>query len=164
MHRPNSKGEPTDVEPIPSLLLLNQLQGARCPVEQMIDIQCRTVKTQNDVKDLKDLGLDVECSLERGLICTAVGGKGRKMCPDFETRVFCQCGEETTKKIEEVCDPNAPNREHPNDCHLFLHCVPGILGPELVEKSCGSDMMFNPSTQVGLTYFLHFPSIVFHKT
>lgn len=56
----------------------------------MIDIECRTVKTRFTPKQT---GLDVECSLENGLICKS-GTKG-KTCQDFEIRVLCQCGRNT---------------------------------------------------------------------
>lgn len=51
-------------------------------------IECRTVK---DGVSAKDTGLDVECSLEHGLICRS-DVKGKKVCPDFEIRVLCDCG------------------------------------------------------------------------
>lgn len=41
-----------------------------------------------------------------------------------------------------------PNKEHPTDCHLFYECAPTDNGFELVEKSCGRDMMYNPRTMV----------------
>jgi von Willebrand factor len=53
----------------------------------MVDIECRTVKTHIPAKDT---GLDVECSLERGLVCKS-SMKG-KACQDFEIRVRCECG------------------------------------------------------------------------
>lgn len=46
------------------------------------------------------------------------------------------------------CDVARPNQPHPKDCHAFYQCVPGLEGPELVEKSCGPDMLYNPDTQV----------------
>lgn len=53
----------------------------------MVSIQCRTVK---DHVPAKDTGLDVECSLEKGLICKSKNGN--KECEDFEVRVLCGCG------------------------------------------------------------------------
>lgn len=53
----------------------------------MVDIECRTAGTHISAKDT---GLDVECSLERGLYCKA--SSNHKLCPDFEIRVLCQCG------------------------------------------------------------------------
>lgn len=53
----------------------------------MIDIECRTVKGRIPSKAT---GLDVECSLEKGLICKSKNG--RKQCEDFEIRVKCECG------------------------------------------------------------------------
>lgn len=52
----------------------------------MTDIECRTVQTHIPAKET---GFDVECSLERGLVCVPTNGED---CPDFEIRVFCQCG------------------------------------------------------------------------
>lgn len=53
----------------------------------MVDIQCRTVGNHVTAKET---GLDVECSLEKGLVCKASNNKN--LCPDFEIRVLCQCG------------------------------------------------------------------------
>lgn len=108
----------------------------------MIDIECRTVDTH---KDPKSTGLDVECSLEKGLVCN---GENGKLCPDFEIRVLCQCETPTTEEPFAPCDPKVPNKAHESDCHAFYHCSPGVFGPELVEKTCGKDMMYNPETQV----------------
>lgn len=58
------------------------LKGARCSLENMTDIRCRTVRTHIPSKDT---GQDVECSLEKGLIC--ING-----CSDYEIQVYCQCG------------------------------------------------------------------------
>lgn len=55
-----------------------------CKVEQMTSIECRTV---GDHKSPKETGVDVECSLERGLVCQ----EKKAVCPDFEIRVHCQC-------------------------------------------------------------------------
>jgi von Willebrand factor len=62
-------------------------KGAKCAKEKMVDIECRTVKTHIPAKGT---GLDVECSLERGLVCKS-SMKG-KACQDFEIRVRCECG------------------------------------------------------------------------
>lgn len=51
----------------------------------MVDIECRTVLGEIFSKDT---GLDVECSLEKGLVCRS----GNKSCVDFEIRVLCRCG------------------------------------------------------------------------
>lgn len=51
----------------------------------MVDIECRTA---NSHIAAKETGLDVECSLERGLVCKA----DARGCPDFEIRVLCECG------------------------------------------------------------------------
>lgn len=59
----------------------------RCSPHEMVNIECRTVK---DHISAKDTGLDVECSLEKGLICQS--NNGGKECEDFEIRVLCGCG------------------------------------------------------------------------
>lgn len=46
------------------------------------------------------------------------------------------------------CDIAHPNQAHPKDCHAFYHCVPGLEGPELIEKTCGPDMLYNPALQI----------------
>ena len=51
----------------------------------MTKIECRTV---GDHKTPKETGHNVECSLENGLICSEI----EKPCPDFEIRVYCECG------------------------------------------------------------------------
>lgn len=53
----------------------------------MIDIECRTVEGHVDAKST---GLDVECSLEKGLLCKSPDNTQK--CPDFEIRVLCECG------------------------------------------------------------------------
>lgn len=53
----------------------------------MKDIQCRTVESKVPAKAT---GMNVECSLETGLICRE--STATKGCPDFEIRVLCQCG------------------------------------------------------------------------
>ncbi|XP_025836285.1 hemocytin [Agrilus planipennis] len=148
----------TDIEPLPSQLLMNQMKGkARCSVNEMTDIECRTVKGH---KHPKETDLDVECSLEGGLVCKSK--EGEKPCEDFEIRVKCQCEETTsstatTPPVTTVatvitaspCDLTTPNQEHPTDCHLFYECVTNMLGQaELVEKSCGSGTLYNPKTYV----------------
>lgn len=58
----------------------------KCPTLKMVDIECRTVHTHIPAKQT---GLDAECSLDNGLFCQATEGE---TCPDFEIRVYCQCG------------------------------------------------------------------------
>lgn len=71
-----------DIEPLPTPLLLSTLlNSSMCSVEQMTDIECLTV----DGKHPKDLDFDVECSLERGLICKT--SNSRRPCPDFKIKV-----------------------------------------------------------------------------
>ncbi|KAF5285691.1 hypothetical protein FQR65_LT13076 [Abscondita terminalis] len=126
-----------DKEPLPGPLIMNTLIGAHCEIKQITDIECRTV---TDHISPKETGLNVECSIEKGLICTAENE--HEPCPDFEIRVKCGCG---------VCDPYDVvnvNFEHPTDCQLFYECMQGLEGPELVTKSCGPGTWYNPSTKV----------------
>lgn len=58
---------------------------ARCSQDMMVDIECRTVGSHRNYKDLYQ---NAECSLEKGLECT--GG-----CDNYEIRVLCQCGRYT---------------------------------------------------------------------
>ncbi|KAF7263559.1 hypothetical protein GWI33_001874, partial [Rhynchophorus ferrugineus] len=97
-----------DIEPLPTPLLLSTLENSsRCSIEQMADIECLTV----DGKHPKDLDFDVECSLERGLVCKTTNS--RRPCPDFKIKVLCSCELES-------CSVLTPNKEHPTDCHKFL--------------------------------------------
>lgn len=84
-----------DTEPLPNYLLLKHLiNSASCTYENMTKIECRIVKTHIDPKQT---GEDVECSLEKGLLCAGP-------CHDYEIRVFCKC----TSEIEEFT-PKQPN-------------------------------------------------------
>ncbi|XP_017781781.1 PREDICTED: hemocytin [Nicrophorus vespilloides] len=130
----------TDVEPLPDDIIMNNLKGpARCPQDKIANIECRTVRTH---KHYKETGVDVECSLEKGLICQS--RKGQRPCPDFEIRVLCKCEEEPVTTVV-PCDVRKPNEEHPDDCHKFRQCSP-ITG--LVEKTCGPNMLYNPDTMI----------------
>lgn len=65
--------------------------SAVCTKERMIDIKCRSVKSHLTPKES---GLDVECSLERGLYCKS---QPDLPCIDFEISVLCQCPSKTTE-------------------------------------------------------------------
>lgn len=52
----------------------------------MVDIKCRSV---DEHKTPKETGLNVECSLERGLYCEASADD--TPCIDFEISVLCRC-------------------------------------------------------------------------
>ncbi|XP_030749920.1 hemocytin [Sitophilus oryzae] len=120
-----------DVEPVPTPIILNQLKNSsKCTLEEMTDIECLTT----DGRHPKELELDVECSLENGLICRSSDKKNP--CPDFKIRVLCSCNSSSE------CDVNSPNKEHPTDCRKFLQCDHG----KFVEKTCGPDMFYNPES------------------
>ncbi|XP_031350529.1 uncharacterized protein LOC116176191 [Photinus pyralis] len=112
-----------------------ELPGSRCESDMIADIQCRTVDTHLTPKET---GLDVECSLERGLVCTS--RQDEDECPDFEIRVKCQCKETVTVS----CDPSQPLEAHVGDCYLYHGCDKTDDGNSLVVKTCGPDLMFNP--------------------
>lgn len=47
------------------------------------------------------------------------------------------------------CDPNTPNKEHPQKCSSFLQCERGIDGVyKFVEKNCGPGTMYNAKIMV----------------
>lgn len=146
-----------DVEPLPVLMDFVNANGfAVCDREHIVDIRCRTVKGHLDPKES---GLDVECSLERGLYCQS---RPNLPCMDFEISVLCRCSEKITYGLQETitteastigqkggeeCDSSLPNSPHPTDCRLFYQCVPTLTGNELVEKSCGPGTLYNSKTQ-----------------
>lgn len=150
-----------DVEPLPDSMDLADANGlAVCDRKHIIDIRCRSVKGHLSPKET---GLDVECSLERGLYCQS---HPDLPCVDFEISVLCRCSEPITHSVEGAttgkpsaetekqdlrsfeCDVAHPNSPHPTDCQLFYQCVPTSTGQELVEKSCGPGTLFNSETHV----------------
>ncbi|XP_070162344.1 hemocytin isoform X2 [Polyergus mexicanus] len=149
---PEVKGKKfLDVEPLPSLMDLANMNGlAICDREHMVNIRCRSVKEHSSPKET---GLDVECSLERGLYCQS--HLPDLPCVDFEISVLCRCsepithGENASTEIgPKECDVTHPNSPHPTNCQLFYHCVLTPTGHELVEKSCGPGTLYNSETQV----------------
>ncbi|XP_031828807.2 hemolectin [Nomia melanderi] len=144
-----------DIEPLPSLIDLASIaESAICDKNHMVDIKCRSVKRHLTPKET---GLDVECSLERGLYCRS---QPNLPCIDFEISVLCQCTDNTSKTVNtpEIpttekstygeCSVQYPNQPHPTDCHLFYQCTPGVNGNELVQKSCGESLMYNSQAQI----------------
>lgn len=115
-----------------------------CQTKYMKEIECRVVNS-HEPSDFMDENVD--CNLQNGLTCVG-------QCHDYEIRVFCQCQEKEisvfphTEKPEigQKCDSlMAEYKEHPEDCHRFLHCTPKSTGEwTYVEKTCGDNMMFNP--------------------
>lgn len=153
----------SDIEPLPSAFSLKNFKNsAFCTTELMKQIECRTVDTHMEPKRL---GEDVECSLEKGLICAGP-------CHDYEIRIMCDCDDNieiftlptldhhlptkapliqstTEALIDKACDSAIPHIEKAGDCHKFLHCAPTLSGTwAYVEKTCGSSMMFNPNTMI----------------
>ncbi|XP_026667953.1 hemocytin isoform X2 [Ceratina calcarata] len=130
-----------DIEPLPTTLILGNIKGSPvCDTIYMIDIKCRSV---NGHMMPKETGLDVECSLERGLYCQS---QPNLPCIDFEISVLCKCSPDD--RIDQGCSVESPNVPHSNDCHLFYQCVPGVNGNEFVMKSCGEHMFYNPDSQI----------------
>ncbi|XP_026826604.1 hemocytin isoform X2 [Ooceraea biroi] len=143
-----------DVEPLPTSLDLANTDGlAICNQKEMIDIRCRSV---HEHLSPKETGLDVECSLERGLYCQS---HPNLPCLDFEISVLCRCAElvieSTTTEVNRIspgtpkdkCDMARPTLSHPTNCQLFYQCIPTLTGHELVEKSCGPGTLYNPAIQ-----------------
>ncbi|XP_026330001.1 hemocytin [Hyposmocoma kahamanoa] len=142
--KPESKGQSIVKEPLPEMNEL-QIGEPMCDSGMMKKIECRTIK---DHKDAKETGLNVECSLERGLVCEGPGD----LCPYFEIRVFCDCGE------FQCLDSVHPNHPHPTDCSKFYECTPDLMNPDkphTVLKSCGVGTLYNPVTMI-----CDFPSAV----
>ncbi|XP_014469310.1 PREDICTED: hemocytin isoform X2 [Dinoponera quadriceps] len=143
-----------EVEPLPGLADLENSEGlAVCDEEHMVDIRCRSVEKQLSPKQS---GLDVECSLERGLYCRSSPGL---TCVDFEISVLCRCPELTTELPQreitteaiagkEECDPAQPNSPHPTNCRLYYQCVPTATGRELIERPCAPGTLFDAKMQV----------------
>ncbi|KAL0131073.1 hypothetical protein PUN28_002574 [Cardiocondyla obscurior] len=145
-----------DVEPLPSLMDFANANGdAVCDKQYIIDIKCRSVK---DHLSPKETGLDVECSLQRGLYCQS---HPSLPCIDFEISVLCRCSEPITYNIENAtteastekkqnfeCDVAQPNLPHPTSCQLFYQCVLTLTGYKLVEKSCGPGTLYNSEIHV----------------
>ncbi|KAK4875849.1 hypothetical protein RN001_012271 [Aquatica leii] len=125
----------SDFEPLPNTIIMSQLGETRCHKDMMVDIECRTSDSHLSAKETN---LNVECSLEKGLICTSSGDTDE--CPDFEIRVKCQCQE----KVIEVCEVNQPYQPHAYDCYLYYRCEKTEFGNELVVRTCGPSLMFNP--------------------
>lgn len=137
-----------DVEPLPELMdLVNSDGFGMCEKENMVDIRCRSVKGHLSPKES---GLDVECTLERGLYCQSFTDIS---CTDYEISVLCHCFKPTklpdylTTSTQE-CDPEHPNSPHPTNCQLFYQCVPRTSGYELVEKACVLGTLYDTNLQV----------------
>ncbi|CAG0879041.1 unnamed protein product [Darwinula stevensoni] len=83
---------PDDVEPITFHWIdVNRYpESPICEIDEMAEIECRTVGTHVPPKLT---GQDVECSLERGLVCRGTDAmQGR--CHDYEIRIRCRCRHE----------------------------------------------------------------------
>lgn len=169
--KPKNKGFKTgDKEPLPSYFDMINFDGfAHCEDKSIASIECRSVGTHLEPKST---GQDVECALDRGLVCYG-------NCYDYEIRILCDCGDlpvtkkpiilsttttaplkitkaTTTRpyttsepKPVSTCDPSIPHVEFPGDCYKFLHCLPSTdNGWKYVEKTCGPTMMYNPVSMV----------------
>ncbi|KAJ9596531.1 hypothetical protein L9F63_012430, partial [Diploptera punctata] len=121
-----------DLEPLPSTLtILNAGSRPVCNVSEMADIRCRVVNTH---EHYKKLGEDVECSIMGG------GLKCKDGCHDYEISILCKC--------HMKCDDRHQFFPNVYDCNKFYHCEETPLGPEVVEKSCPPQMLYNPVKQV----------------
>ncbi|XP_072943853.1 hemocytin-like [Epargyreus clarus] len=132
------KGESIEKEPLPQPIEL-EIGSPMCKKDMMSKIECRTVEEH---KPAKDTGLNVECSLEHGLVC-----EEKTACPDFEIRVYCNCTEEPFQCM----DSNHPNYPHPTECDKFYECTPDLMNPDkphTVLKTCPPGLMYNPKLMV----------------
>lgn len=136
----------SDIEPIPDHILLSNLnESACCLPADITHIECRTADEKLSAKQVGEL---VECSIDRGLVA-----RGARV-HDYEIRVYCKCANRTLPTTPDVnvntkvCDPSAPNREYPGDCHKFLQCVPQAGEWRYVEKTCGPTTMYNPTNMI----------------
>ncbi|XP_016844891.1 hemocytin [Nasonia vitripennis] len=146
---PKNDGFRSDIENIPTLIELLEIEGSpACEKDRMVDIQCRTVDGQ---VSYKDVGINVECSLENGLLCLP-SKKPKQTCPDFEIRVLCRC--ESAPIVvpptpsADLCQLTEPYRAVADNCFDFLQCSVGLNGNEWVQKTCGPGTMFNENLQV----------------
>ncbi|CAH2073181.1 unnamed protein product, partial [Iphiclides podalirius] len=134
-----AEGASIENEPLPRSNEL-VIGSPMCKSDMMKKIECRTV---GDHKTAKETGLNVECSLEHGLVCR----EQESTCPDFEIRVFCDC-EETFQCL----DSTHPNHPHPTDCRKFYECTPepgNLPGQKhAVVKECDAGLLYNPVAMV----------------
>nr|XP_053625822.1 hemocytin isoform X2 [Plodia interpunctella] len=142
----NAKGQSVDLEPLPEHKDF-QIGSPMCKPDMMTKIECRT-KVNHQTP--KQTGLDVECSLERGLVCRETGNT----CPDFEIRVYCQCEEEF-----QCLNADHPSYPHPKNCAQFYECTPDLMHPDKPHtalKNCAEGTLYNPNSMV-----CDWPSTVF---
>lgn len=105
-----NKKRTSDVETLPSLKDLavlngkNQSEYGQCSQNQMTDISCRVVGSHQGVKET---GENVECSLERGLLC-------EDGCSDYEMKVFCECEKTKTSVAPVYIEANSSTSEVPD--------------------------------------------------
>ncbi|KAL0894249.1 hypothetical protein ABMA27_014259 [Loxostege sticticalis] len=138
-HTPEAtaSGESVETEPLPELKDL-KIGTPMCSKEMMTNIECRT---RVNHESPKQTGLNVECSLERGLVCKELG----HTCPDFEIRVLCEC------EPFQCLNATHPNYQHPTDCEKFYECTPDMLNPSkhhAVLKSCAPGTLYNPVAMI----------------
>nr|XP_034840347.1 hemocytin-like [Maniola hyperantus] len=135
----NSAGKSVEIERLPKMAYLT-IGTPMCEKSKMTNVACRTVK---GYQSPKQTGLDVECSLEKGLVCI----EDEKTCPDFEIKVYCECEEEPFQCL----DAAHPNHKHPTNCGQFYECTPDVLNPNklhTVLKNCSDGLMYNPIAMV----------------
>lgn len=149
---PNSQLKIGDIEMLPSEFALKNLNNsAFCPPNLMKQIECRMFGTH---QESKLLGEDVECSLERGLLCIGE-------CHDYEIRVLCDCED----NIDVFSVPNMPTSApliattpshcipnahiaKPGDCHKYFKCVWDNGDFIHEEQICETGKMFNPMSMI----------------
>lgn len=105
-----------DMEPLPDNMQMKNMRGlgkAVCSTDFFAAVECRTVVGHDSPKKT---GQNVECSLERGLLC-----KGQ--CFDFEIRVYCECGD-----LTKVASTPKPSTQPPQ--RFQQKCPPGSIWSE----------------------------------
>lgn len=94
--KPVEEKKYTDIEPLPNSIDLQSINGSGvCSRDDIVDIKCRSVKRQLTPKES---GLNVECSLERGLYCHQ--HLNEPPCIDFEISVLCRCKSQSSPVTE----------------------------------------------------------------
>ncbi|XP_039283049.1 LOW QUALITY PROTEIN: hemocytin [Nilaparvata lugens] len=160
-HHPSLKEPNFDFENASAIDIMNQISQPinstsnkiikpQCGKNEMVEIQCREVETK---RHYKELGQDVECTIDGGLICS-----DPNKCNDYEIRVLCQCkdsvtipSQTTTTPRNEVellsCNTSNPLTKHPTNCFKYFQCEETASGSFVqVERECTLNLWFNPET------------------
>lgn len=83
--------------------------GDHCPVENMVDVECRTVRDKTPWNETDETLL---CSADTGLRCLRDDQDYRRPCSDYEMRVYCDCGPRAPPTTTELPAPTPIISEH----------------------------------------------------